>query len=50
MFDEGIFRDCLKQYKEDFEKITTQMLFIKVGYDEIVTVLDRIIESKTFVS
>ena len=37
-------------YKEDFEKITTQMLFIKVGYDEIVTVLDKIIESKAFIS
>lgn len=35
-------------YKEDFETITKAMLIKKVDYNEIITVIDRIIESKLF--
>lgn len=35
-------------YKEDFETITKEMLFKKIEYNEIITVIDQIIDSNLF--
>lgn len=37
-----------KTYYKDYEEITKRVLFETIGYEEAITVLDKIIDSRVF--